>query len=74
MSMPLPTTMTQSSVGVENGIVKGMDETHFEPDTACSRAHALTFLWRAKGMPQASGTTFADVPANAYYAQAVAWA
>ena len=31
----------------ENGIVKGMDETHFEPDTACSRAHALTFLWRA---------------------------
>ena len=59
--------------GVENGIVKGMDETHFEPDTACSRAHALTFLWRAKGMPQASGTTFADVPANAYYAQAVAW-
>ena len=59
--------------GVENGIVKGMDETHFEPDTACSRAHALTFLWRAKGMPQAGGTTFADVPANAYYAQAVAW-
>ena len=59
--------------GVENGIVKGMDETHFEPDTACSRAQALTFLWRAKGMPQASGTTFADVPANAYYAQAVAW-
>ena len=59
--------------GVENGVVKGMDETHFEPDTACSRAHALTFLWRAKGMPQASGTTFADVPANAYYAQAVAW-
>ena len=59
--------------GVENGIVKGMDETHFKPDTACSRAHALTFLWRAKGMPQASGTTFADVPANAYYAQAVAW-
>ena len=65
--------MTQSCWGVENGIVKGMDETHFEPDTACSRAQALTFLWRAKGMPQASGTTFADVPANAYYAQAVAW-
>ena len=33
--------------GVENGIVKGMDETHFEPDTLCQRAHAVTFLWRA---------------------------
>ena len=31
----------------ENGIVKGMDETHFEPDTLCQRAHAVTFLWRA---------------------------
>ena len=33
--------------GVENGVVKGMDETHFEPDTLCQRAHAVTFLWRA---------------------------
>ena len=32
---------------VENGVVKGMDETHFEPDTLCQRAHAVTFLWRA---------------------------
>ncbi len=27
--------------GVENGVVKGMDETHFEPETVCTRAQAL---------------------------------
>ena len=33
-----------------------------------------TFLWRAAGSPAASGSSFSDVSADAYYAQAVAWA
>ena len=59
--------------GVENGVVKGMDETHFEPETVCTRAQALTFLWRANGMPQPKTTTnpFVDVDASAYYYDAV---
>jgi len=61
--------------GVENGVVKGMDEMHFEPETVCTRAQALTFLWRANGMPQPKTTTnpFVDVDASAYYYDAVLW-
>ena len=52
-----------------------MDETHFEPETVCTRAQALTFLWRANGMPQPKTTTnpFVDVDASAYYYDAVLW-
>ena len=34
---------------VENGITKGTDDTHFSPDGICTRAQAVTFLWRAAG-------------------------
>lgn len=41
----------------------------------CTRAQIVTFLWRAAGEPESSGSTaFADVPAGSYYAAAVAWA
>ena len=33
---------------VENGITKGTDDTHFSPDGICTRAQAVTFLWRCK--------------------------
>ena len=60
---------------VENGITKGTDDTHFSPDGICTRAQAVTFLWRAAGSPEvAADQTFTDVPANAYYAAAVRWA
>ena len=60
---------------VENGITKGTDDTHFSPDSICTRAQAVTFLWRAAGSPEvAADQTFTDVPANAYYAAAVRWA
>lgn len=39
-----------------------------------TRAQAVTFQWRASGAPAVSGHSFDDVPADAYYAQAVAWA
>ena len=60
---------------VEQGITNGMDLTHFGPDVPCTRAHVVTFLWRAHEKP-AAGTEnpFRDVPAGAYYTDAVLWA
>ena len=53
-----------------NGISDGSD-----PNAAISRAQVVTMLWRAMGQPAAGGNaSFADVPADSYYAQAVAWA
>ena len=46
-----------------------------EPNAAINRAQMVTMLWRAMGQPAAaSGASFADVPADSYYASAVAWA
>ena len=60
---------------VENGITSGMTETAFAPDATCTRGQSVTFLWRAASSPEpASTSTFADVPASAYYAKAVEWA
>ena len=57
------------------GITGGDGNGQFRPDAACTRAQMVTFLWRAAGSPAPKGTaSFADVPANAYYAKAVAWA
>ena len=45
------------------------------PNATINRAQMVTMLWRAMGQPAAaSGASFADVPADSYYAQAVAWA
>ena len=59
---------------VENGITNGTSETTFSPDQTCTRAHAVAFLYRMSGSPAAAGSTFSDVAADAYYAQAVLWA
>ena len=60
---------------VEKSITNGVSETLFGPDQACTRAQIVTFLWRAAGSPEPkSGSSFADVAADAYYAKAVAWA
>ena len=56
------------------GIVSGMTETEFAPDETCTRAQAITLLWRAAGEPDATGAHFEDVAPDAYYATAVAWA
>ncbi|MCB6501978.1 S-layer homology domain-containing protein [Colidextribacter sp. 210702-DFI.3.9] len=53
-----------------SGVSDGSD-----PNAAISRAQVVTMLWRAAGSPAAGGSaSFADVPADSYYAQAVAWA
>ena len=54
----------------EKGISDGTN-----PNGTINRAQMVTMLWRAMGQPAAaSGASFADIPADSYYAQAVAWA
>ena len=60
---------------VEKGIAKGMTATTFEPDTTCTRAHVVTFLWRYEGSKTVKiDNPFTDVPAGQYYTDAVLWA
>ncbi len=61
---------------VENGITAGTSHTTFSPDAACTRAQAVTFLWRAAGRPEPETRTmpFTDVPVGSYYYDAVLWA
>ena len=61
---------------VENGITQGTDDTHFSPDGICTRAQAVTFLWRAAGSPkpETRAMPFTDVPVGSYYYDAVLWA
>ena len=60
---------------VEKGITNGTSATAFSPADQCTRAHVVTFLWRTEGKPAGgSGNPFGDVPAGAYYTDAVLWA
>ena len=59
----------------EKGVTSGADALHFSPNATCTRAQIVTFLWRAAGSPAPKNmSSFADVPADAFYAKAVAWA
>lgn len=60
---------------VENGITTGTGDGKFSPNAPCTRAQSVTFLYRTSGSPAVSDSAvFADVEANAFYADAVAWA
>lgn len=61
---------------VKEGITKGTSDSTFTPDGVCTRAQAVTFLWRAAGSPaaKAGSLPFADVKAGSYYDDAVRWA
>lgn len=57
------------------GITKGTANGTFDPNGTVNRAQMVTFLWRLAGEPAGKGTLpFADVDADAYYAEAVRWA
>ena len=59
----------------KKGITGGVDDTRFAPNATCTRAQVVTFLWRAAGSPEPESlSSLSDVPADAYYAKAVAWA
>ena len=59
---------------VEQGIVSGTSATTFSPDAVCTRAQSVAFLYRAFGTRAEKAAGFSDVSADAYYADAVAWA
>lgn len=63
------------SWAVERGVAGGTGQGRFSPDAQCTRAQAVTMLWRGMGsqLPIRSNP-FSDVPADAYYAQAAVWA
>ena len=62
----------------ENGMMSGTSETTFSPDVTTTRGMIVTILYRLEGSPDLSnenlGYPYADVDANAYYADAVYWA
>ncbi len=60
---------------VENDIVSGVSNTRFDPDGPCTRAQAVTLLWRMAGCPAPKSTShnFTDVKPGSYYEQAVLW-
>lgn len=59
----------------DKGVVTGVTDTSFAPDSAMRRCDFLVMLWRAAGKPEYAGeSAFADVADDAYYAQAVNWA
>ena len=58
----------------ENGVMTGMSQTVFSPDTNLTRAQMVQILYNLEGRPAVSGGSFSDVAADAWYASAVAWA
>ena len=61
---------------VKKDITSGTSATTFDPDGSCTRAQAVTFLWRAAGSPEpkSAAMPFTDVPAGSYFEKAVLWA
>lgn len=61
---------------VEKGITEGTSIETFSPHASCTRAQTVTFLWRAAGSPEPTGTVnpFSDLSPYAYYYKAVLWA
>ncbi|HIV96904.1 MAG TPA: C69 family dipeptidase [Candidatus Agathobaculum stercoravium] len=58
----------------ENGLMNGTEETAFGPDETTTRGMIVAILYRMEGEPEAEASDFTDVNADAYYADAVAWA
>ena len=59
---------------IENGITTGTTTSTFSPNATCTRAQSVTFLYRALGTAPTTVNGFTDVAADAFYADAVAWA
>lgn len=58
-----------------NKLMFGMTDTLFAPNRDMTRAQMVTVLYRVEGSPVVdTAVPFTDVPADSYYAKAVAWA
>lgn len=58
----------------EEKLFSGMTANEFAPGVSLSRAMLVTVLFRYEGEPAAAAAAFTDVPADVWYAKAVAWA
>lgn len=58
----------------ENGLMNGYGNNTFAPNANLSRAMLAQILYNKEGRPAVSGSVFPDVPPDAWYSQAVAWA
>ncbi len=59
---------------VKHSLMRGLSTTIFAPEDATNRAMVVTILYRLENEPDAGNSAFVDVPAGAWYANAVAWA
>ncbi|MBQ7871491.1 MAG: S-layer homology domain-containing protein, partial [Oscillospiraceae bacterium] len=60
---------------VANGLMKGMSDTEFAPNGTLTRGMMVTVLYRLAGEPEVTeASSFTDVAADAWYADAIAWA
>ena len=58
----------------ENGMMAGVGNNQFSPNTTTTRAMIVTILYRLENQPAAGSSSFTDVPAGQWYTNAVAWA
>nr|WP_325212435.1 glycosyl hydrolase family 18 protein [uncultured Oscillibacter sp.] len=56
------------------GLMNGVSSTVFSPGGTVTRGQIAAILYRLAGSPAVRGSSFSDVPAGAYYSEAVAWA
>ena len=59
---------------IAHGLMNGVGNGMFEPESSMTRAMLVTVLWRYAGSPTEGTNTFVDVKPNQWYTQAVAWA
>ena len=61
---------------IKQNITCGTGAMTFSPDSTCTTAQILTFLWRAKGSPEPASTAsaFTDIQENDYFYKAALWA
>lgn len=58
----------------QKGLMAGVGDGLFEPETVCDRAMFVTVLHRMAGTPSRGEAAFLDVPGDTWYTAAVAWA
>ena len=58
----------------ENGLMKGVSNTEFAPQSDITRAMFVTVLYRIENEPQTAAAAFIDIESGSYYEKAVAWA
>ncbi|WP_166543182.1 S-layer homology domain-containing protein [Acutalibacter sp. 1XD8-36] len=63
------------SWAVENNITMGNGKGQFSPEKGCTRAEAMTFIWRAAGRPEPkTEASFSDMPSSSDFRKAISWA